>query len=419
MNFNRSESRRILRAGAVPILAMLLLVLVPGIALADDCASCHGSSGGYTFKHMTLSIKTDRVIGPNTEFVHRVVVNHPGKYTSSSVTVTVDLSGAPACICVDSKSQTLGTMTGGSKEVTFTLKAGKSDSPQKITTTLTYTAKYHYDPMKYTEVAEATLTLTRMLLRPNNWSMSIDKGGSYVLSLSALGPVTNVTLIPSEAFNAVASTDTESIGALQTGDSADITISGKRAGAGVLNIAYQDVNGTPYTMAIDVSIAESVAAAGWGLWGLIGFWVGITSLLLLMISALLGAPLKPLKAKVNKLLRTAKTRTAFHCGLSYMLLALALMHGVVVMSHWWSGIIWNDTLILAQVLDWRGYIVNLGVLSWVSMLLVSLGGAFYKPLTKAMSFNKWRLMHSGLTHIAALAALVHGIVHLYLRLTGG
>jgi len=35
---------------------------------------------------------------------------------------------------------------------------------------------------------------------------------------------------------------------------------------------------------------------------------------------------------------------------------------------------------------------------------------------KALKFDKWRVMHMGLTLIALSAALVHGTVHLYLRL---
>jgi len=250
--------------------------------------------------------------------------------------------------------------------------------------------------------------------------VEVSKGTTYTLNLKANDAIRNLTLLDSPNLDSVASVSDITQSDMAKDNSLGLLITGKKDGTGILNVAYQDLNGTPYKISIDVKVTSSVATeSGWGLWGIIGFWVGISSLVILIVSAVVGAPMKVLKTRVNKVLRTARTRTAVHCGISYMLLALALMHGVVVMSHWWSGLIWNNTMILAQILDWRGYIVNLGVLSWVAMLLVAVGGAFYKPLVKTIKINKWRIFHTGLTLIALLAALVHGIVHLYLRLSGG
>ena len=92
--------------------AVLMVLSISGLASADDCSSCHGSSGGYTFKHMTMAFKTTRVVSTDTEFQHIVEVSHPGKYKAKGVTVSVDLSTANGCTMVSAKSQSLGDMSG-------------------------------------------------------------------------------------------------------------------------------------------------------------------------------------------------------------------------------------------------------------------------------------------------------------------
>ena len=402
-------------AATMLLLASALLLLGPlagTAAAADVCESCHGSDGGYAFMPMTVRSATPKVVAPDTPFVHTVELRHPGRYTALDATVTIDLSSARNVTVDGATTATLGSFSSGSRTATFRLRATATDAPQAIATTVTYTATEHGSSAPYMRTLTTFMTIAESLIVPSSWQVDIGAGDQAVVDFTASRDVRNLSLMVSPGLSGVAEVGGQPPVSLAKGERFAVSLSGLGPGTGPVTLVYEDASGVPYKLPLDVSVttkAPRVAppgqAARW-----FGAAFGFGSLALLLLSAVIGMPFKPLKKRVNRLFATGAVRTSFHCSVSWVLIALALLHAAVLMYTGWSGSMLNGIFLLATPGANLGTTINLGTVGWTAMLFTGAGGVLARPITSWIGHSGWRYTHSAMTLTALLASAFHSTV---------
>jgi predicted ferric reductase len=85
------------------------------------------------------------------------------------------------------------------------------------------------------------------------------------------------------------------------------------------------------------------------------------------------------------------------------------------MGNHWYGAMLNSTFIIANPDMEYAEFINLGTLSWIFMILVSVTGIFSKQLVRKMKYRPWRWTHNIITLTALVLAITHGSVLLHAR----
>lgn len=399
-------------------MAALLALLVAGtlssaaLAATDTCASCHGTSGGYTFRPVVVRATTPRMVAPGTDFTHTVELRHPGLYTVAGASVSVDLSEAPDVTLTGPSSVQLPDFRGGTRLAGFAMHGGSSSTGQLITTTVTYIATEHGDLTPLVETLGTGLVLVPSLLVPSAWSLDLTVGGNAHLELAATQDVHDLRVVPSLPLSSVADVTAPGADSIAKGDRILVSLSGRGAGTGRLMVVYEDADGAPYVLPIDVAVKADApgADAHVDVPRLSGAVLGFASLALLVLSAVIGMPLKPLKRRVNAAFSSGRVRTVFHCGVSWVLIALVLLHAAVLMYTSWSPAMLSGVFLLADPSVTLGTMVNVGTIGWVAMLFTGAGGVLMKPIAAWIGHNGWRYSHTAMTVTALLAGVFHSVV---------
>jgi hypothetical protein len=390
------------------------LVIITSNVTADRCQDCHGTDGGYTFEPLLIQASTPRVASPGEEFEHVIIIQHPGEYEASGITVELNLASATQITPMSSKTKNLPTMTGGSGEVVFKLKAKEPSQSQRIRTIVKYTSSLHYDPTEITEVFDISINIDKILLEPSVWSVEMDESGKKTINLKALENVKNIIIIPSSSLDDVVEIKSQTVQNLVKGESTDIKLDAKAVGSGKLNIIYEDSLDVPHKVVLDIEVIEHFEKEG-EFWVQIGIITGILSWVVLFISLIVGAPFKKLKLGLKKAFKTSPIRKEFHCGISYIISILALFHAVVVMANHWYGVVLNNSYLIANLDMDYGIYINLGTIAWIFMVGVSFTGIFWKKLIKLIKYNAWRWTHNIITILALVISSIHVAVMLHFR----
>jgi hypothetical protein len=404
----------ILKRAFIIIIFLLIGLSLSGNVFSDSCDDCHGTDGGYTFERLSVSSTTPRVIEPDTEFQHAVIISHPGKYKSTSITVELNLESAPDLLLDSEDTIQVGTMNSGTKTVTFNMKTADSTNSQTIRTVVTYYADHHYDPTHYTEILDITITIDTIRLSPSEWFVDLKVGEDKSITFSALDTIKNISVLPSSSLEKAVKIDHKAPTSLANGQKFTVQINAVSSGSGKLNVVFEDATGSPHKITMDIRIEQKTTEMGED-WVQVGIITGILSWIVLIIATIIGVPLKKLKSAFNKVFSTAVIRRKVHCGICYILLILALFHGVVVMGNHWSGAMLGDSFIFANPEMDYGLYINLGTISWFMMILVSVTGLFDKQIVKVIKHKNWRLTHSSITLIAFIIATIHVAVMLHFR----
>jgi hypothetical protein len=380
----------------------------------EQCHDCHGTDGDYTFQYIAARSYTPRVVDPGGEFEHIIELDHPGEYEASSISIELDISSAPDLTLLDKKTKQLSPFGEGKKSVSFKLKAGDSYNYQKIRTKIIYTVNYHYDPTIYTEILDISITVDEVLLIPSAWTIDMKKGAEKKINFEVKEYVKNISVIPSNTLQEIIELEYDQPNELSPGKKFSIKLDAYNTGTGKLNIVYLDEDDKPHKLTIDIVVSQKIKRVG-DFWVLTGMITGILSLLLLFISTIIGAPLRKVKVGLNKVFRRAVVRNEVHCSISYILVFLALFHAVIVMGNHWYGAMLNSTFIIANPDMEYAEFINLGTLSWIFMILVSVTGIFSKQLIRKMKYRPWRWTHNIITLTALVLAITHGSVLLHAR----
>lgn len=112
----------------------------------------------------------------------------------------------------------------------------------------------------------------------------------------------------------------------------------------------------------------------------------------LYVSSTIAGGMFGLRRGLNRAFGSARRRIAFHNVVSYLLIAVTILHIVVFLVeltfHWAVGILWGGLATLA--------LFGLGVT-----------GAFQISIIRGWSYGAWRVLHYGLAVLAILLTAVH------------
>jgi hypothetical protein len=397
------------------IIIVLCLIITGTItATADRCQDCHGTDGGYTFEPLIIQASTPRVASPGEEFEHVIIIQHPGEYEALEVVVELNLGSATQLTALSQSTQRLPTMTEGTKEVVFKLKAKEPSQSQRIRTIVKYTSSLHYDPTEIIEVLDISVNIDKILLEPSAWSIEMSESGEKSIDLTAIEDVKNIDILPSSTLDKIVNLNSAPTQTLQKGNSIKLDLEAKAVGSGKLNIIYEDSLGIPHKVVLDVEVSEDIEKEG-KFWIQVGIITGILSWVVLFISLLVGAPFKKVKVTLNKIFKTSPIRKEFHCGISYIISVLALFHAVVVMANHWYGVVLNNSYLIANIDMDYGWYINLGTIAWIFMVGVSFTGIFWKKIIKIIKYNAWRWTHNIFTILALAISSIHVTIMLHFR----
>lgn len=119
---------------------------------------------------------------------------------------------------------------------------------------------------------------------------------------------------------------------------------------------------------------------------------GIFSALVLIISIVLSGMFKPMRNKIEGLLGGAARRVKWHCGISFVLILLAFLHGILLpfSPH-------ASTL--------RG--LALGSSAFIVLGLLGFVGLYQKPMIARWGAKNWSRLHLMLTILTIIVVIIH------------
>jgi hypothetical protein len=129
---------------------------------------------------------------------------------------------------------------------------------------------------------------------------------------------------------------------------------------------------------------------------LVGRAVGFISFIILVISTLTGGTISGIKSFLNRKLG-ARRRRNVHCAISWLLLGLALYHGMILVTGVYYQVAWNILIVL-------------GWLAIISMIVASLAGLFMTWFIKRMGRRNWRILNIGSSVIPIMLVVVHMVL---------
>ncbi len=389
------------------ILVLILLVMLAAAVEARDCDDCHGTAGGYTFVPLGLNVLTARTVEEEIGFDHSVEVVHPGSYDAKEVSVTITVTGDLQVS--NDLTQTIADFSSGTKSLIFMIEPTTGGASGTISTVLTYTADYHYEPTVYTETVQISISIGSIALEPSLWSIIMDTDEQQVVTFTAQKDLENIDVVTTDATNEVMTLVGDAPTSLSSSNSFDITVKGIKSGTGTINIMGEDSNGKPFMVSVDVTVNSVANTGNMKGWLIAGRVLAFLSYFGLIFSIIVGAPIKPMKKALNKVFGGAAVRKKFHCWQCYSLGVLALLHAVVLMAISYESITWGGFYLLAEPTDLKGIMIDLGTIGWVAMVLVSVQGFFQKTLVKGINYKVWRFTHLALMKIALITITIHSI----------
>jgi hypothetical protein len=130
------------------------------------------------------------------------------------------------------------------------------------------------------------------------------------------------------------------------------------------------------------------------LW-LIGRVTGFIAFGLLCASMVTGCTREPIRSIMNKLFRGARRRIIFHCGISFGIIVVALIHGTALYLGPYAGT--HKGLFSGTVLI-------------VGLCAIGATGVYQKRITRNLGYRKWRQLHFWLAVIIFIIGCAHAVI---------
>ena len=384
--------RRVLVISSLIIL--LLLASASAISRSNsDCSSCHYSesgSAGYEYKAPTVLISVPMFVEPGEEFD----ISDKEMFADYDLrSLTIELFQEPILLSLERTTEDRGYV-GKTEEFNFPARA-RGEGFTEVRVVVTAGVFYDHnsgsgnDHRKEVTEKYAVINVGSTSLKPTAWSLILGEGGDEIV-LSALKPVANVSVYAPYGISAEPDFTPE----MEAGESLRITIvpTGSEQVDSNVIVSWKE-NNTPFSMPIHV-LYESPKERDSDAFRLAGRISGLATVAILLISVILGG-LWNTRGYLNRRVG-ARTRVAFHCGVSWFLVALSLYHGLVLALGPY----------FRQLTDmW----IVVGYVAATAMLVAGLSGGLQRSLTRWMGARNWRWLHLYSTLGALTLGIMHGI----------
>ncbi len=410
-------------------ISLLSFPICTPIQAADDCASCHGgtsTNGNYAFVPPTVSLEVPGALQPNETFDIILSVMHPGTYELRSFQATLDLSGA---LGVDlsvgeTAKKTLGNMDSRKQSHGLTWHAtdGNLEGLKTLGMNLTYTVYYHHNSGGSKDTSTFSKTLSQTLqvmsmpfdITPSSLHSTVSTPQSYTITVTALTDLYNLEIVPGLSLTNFTKVSTAKVSSLPKdhNTSFQLSMTPDRAlehGSLVVLWSLDKAGNNKSTMSLPVVVnekpvkptGEDPQVANQRLAARVLGFIGLILLILLLPT---GGALSAVAKRLNPLMGGAKKRVDLHCALSYLLLAIALLHSSLLMYGHYFGVVWNGLFLIAK----SEYInINLGTTALCLMLVISLLGILQKRLVKVIGRKAWGYVHGIISYVALGLIVVH------------
>jgi hypothetical protein len=414
------------------LLSTISLLTVPLCTLVqavDDCASCHGgtsTNGNYDYVQPAVSLEIPGALQPNATFDIILTVNHPGTYELKYFETTLDLSGSPdiTLSAGETAKKTLGNMDNRKQShgLIWHANDGTTEGIKTIGVNLSYTVYYHHnsggskDTSSYSKKLTQTLQVMSMPfnITPSALHATVSIPQSYTINITALTDLYNIEIIPSLSLTNFTKVSTAKVNALPKdhNSSFQLSMTPDRAmehGSLVVLWSLDKAGNNKSSMSVPVIVAdkpvtptgEDPQVANQRLAARVLGFIGLIILILLLPT---GGALSAVSRRLNPLLGGAKKRVDLHCALSYLLLAIALLHSSLLMYGHYYGVVWKGIFLIAK----SEYLnINLGTTALCLMLVISLLGILQKRLVKVLGRKAWGYVHGIISYVALALIVVH------------
>jgi len=383
------------------LLAFPLLLLLAGAAAAEACADCHNpgnASGNYVFDPPSIVLNVPPAVSPGDDFSISVSIVSPGQYEVGPTDVEMVLDHSFSGTFTQSGSDDGGEVTLGFSG----LPPGSCD----------YTLDVEYEVyFKHTNGGNPNSALYKisrsgriifddLALSVSTGTMVFDQVGQvHTVIVNASGDAYDIMLEKDRSISGLIS-----VSSIRTrmgpGETATISVTLlNRIGAeGNLTLSWYADGGIVELPILIVVVPEPEEDGGVGIFHELGKYLGIASLVLLLVGYFTGGT-GALKDVANNIFGSAAKRVKFHCALSYEVLALSVFHLAVLIYGPYSR--------PEQYLSWQ---VSLGFIALFIMIVISVNGIFQKRLVRAMGYQNWRRVHSWGSYIATALVVVHALL---------
>jgi hypothetical protein len=387
------------------IILTLIIVLVfstqPALGYeSSDCLSCHkgsGASGDYLYLEPFIYFNVPLIVKPNSTFNFEVGFEFSDY---ELLDVDINITQEPQVLLFNGSMDIKRNHINGGEIFNFSATA-VGVGICNIIAKISYTIFFEHTTEKESDFREETVSEKAMVivgslsLAPSLWTVNMENGRSG-FTLLASQDVFNLTVLPPDNVMATPTQFPE----VFTGEMVYIGLAADFDKGSNENINYPliiswEESNSSYVASIKVVYNPEIEEET-NYVPLMGRVFGILSYIILWISVLSGGSVPRFRTFLNKRLGN-RMRKNVHCALSWILLATALYHGLILVSGAYYQVAWDDIIIL-------------GWFAFISMFIAGIVGIFMRKIVKQIGIKKWKVLNIVLSAIAIILITYHMII---------
>ena len=386
---------------------MLVLLLPSGSVLASTCEECHSSSGGnpsggYSFSPPSPLLVHDLAMPPGSTMRVTLWIDHPSDYSIRDL--HAELSVDSPCLVLNSSSVGGDVTDADGREGAEWELLAISEGTASMSVDIGYEVFFRHsgsgsqDTAYYTTSVTSSVTVADLDLVVTPSMVKLQALDQVVeVELRARKDVRGIAVQPSRSLTGIVSMKPPA-SELSMGETTTISIRSRNLTdtEGYIFIHWEEEDG-PKELKVRVVVEERSGTARTTDWlHEIGKYTGIAAFVLLAIGYFIGGT-GILKKWANRMFSSAPRRIAFHCGLSYEVLILAVFHLTVLYYGPYRDLIWT----------WEAV---LGELAMVIMIVIAVNGILQKRTIRWLGYQNWRRVHAWGSYLATSLVFIHMIM---------
>lgn len=312
-------------------------------------------------------------------------------YLISDLTVT--LTSVNGKIAIQTPQQTWNNLYPGAKIFFSSTISGIQEGKDTLIFTLSAMNTHHSLTFSDSYTYEVNISFKgsnsqQLAVEPSTRSLYLSQE-HVTFQLFIRRDIQNLLLSSSDNI----SLDPKAIENLSQGDLVNVTlaVTSKNAFEENLTITWSEASESQQLQLFVSYIPPSAEEVNY--YSLIGRILGILSLSFLVVSIVFSGIHKRIRSSFNKLLKPKK-RIWIHCYVSWILLCISIIHGILLLLGPYADFLTKSEIIL-------GYVTA------VSMSIVGINGSFRTVIIKTIGPNLWRKIHGYFSYTALIFCIIH------------